>query len=183
MTDIIILSGSPSRKSRSLLAAAYAGELAKQQGYTAEVISITDFKPEDLVYARFDSPAIVEAGKAIETAKGLIIASPVYKASYTGVLKALLDVLPQGAFTNKPVLPIMTGGSPAHLLAIDYALKPLIANLKGESLQGVYICDQHILKDNPTEPITEKETAARLREQSNHLLEAIRRNDAVSLVK
>ncbi|SNZ09367.1 FMN reductase [Terribacillus aidingensis] len=183
MTDIIILSGSPSRKSRSLLAAAYAGELAEQQGYTAEVISITDFKPEDLVYARFDSPAIVEAGKAIENAKGLIIASPVYKASYTGVLKALLDVLPQAAFRSKPVLPIMTGGSPAHLLAIDYALKPLIANLKGESLQGVYICDQHILKDNPTEPIAEAETAARLKSQSNQLLEEIRRNDAVSLVK
>ncbi|WP_077309756.1 NADPH-dependent FMN reductase [Terribacillus halophilus] len=183
MSDIIILSGSPSRKSRSLLAAAYAGELVKQQGFTADVISITDFKPEDLVYARFDSPAIVVAGKTIENAKALIIASPVYKASYTGVLKALLDVLPQGIFTNKPVLPIMTGGSPAHLLAIDYALKPLIANLKGESLQGVYICDQHILKDNPTEPIAEEDTAARLKAQTNHLIEAIRRNDTVSLVK
>lgn len=91
MTDIIILSGSPSKHSRSQLAANFAGKLAADQGLTVKEISVTDFAPEDLIYARFDSPAIVEAGKAVSSAKGLIVASPVYKAAYTGVLKALLD--------------------------------------------------------------------------------------------
>ncbi|MFP7477730.1 NADPH-dependent FMN reductase [Terribacillus saccharophilus] len=183
MTDIIVISGSPSKHSRSQLAANYAGKLAAEQGLSVKEISVTDFAPEDLIYARFDSPAIVEAGKAINGAKGLIVASPVYKAAYTGVLKALLDLLPQDAFKYKPVLPIMTGGSPAHLLAIDYALKPLIANLKGEPLQGVYLCDHHINKENLDQPVADEETAARINTQTNQFIEAIRRNHAASAVK
>lgn len=183
MTDIIILSGSPSKHSRSQLAANFAGKLAADQGLTVKEISVTDFAPEDLIFARFDSPAIVEAGKAVSSAKGLIVASPVYKAAYTGVLKALLDLLPQNAFKNTPVLPIMTGGSPAHLLAIDYALKPLIANLKGESLQGVYLCDHHINKENPDQPVADEETGVRIKTQTNQFVEAIRRNHNVSSVK
>ncbi|PAD37243.1 FMN reductase (NADPH) [Terribacillus saccharophilus] len=183
MTDIIILTGSPSKHSRSQLAANYAGKLAEAQGYSVKEISVTDFAAEDLIYARFDSPAIVEAGQTVSSAKGLIIASPVYKAAYTGVLKALLDLLPQDAFKNKPVLPIMTGGSPAHLLAIDYALKPLIANLKGEPLQGVYLCDHHINKENPNQPVADEETGVRINRQANQLVESIRRNHAASAVK
>lgn len=183
MTDIIILSGSPSKHSRSQLAANYAGKLAEDQGFTVKEISVTDFAPEDLIYARFDSPAIVQAGHAVSGAKGLIIASPVYKAAYTGVLKALLDLLPQDAFKHKPVLPIMTGGSPAHLLAIDYTLKPLIANLKGEPLQGVYLCDHHINKENPDQPVADAETGIRINTQANQLVEAIRRNHSISIAK
>ncbi|SDC66769.1 FMN reductase [Terribacillus halophilus] len=183
MTDIIILSGSPSKHSRSQLAATYAGNLAKEQGYTVKEIRVTDFAPEDLLYARFDSPQIVEAGRSVQNAKGLIIASPVYKASYSGILKALLDLLPQDAFKTIPVLPLMTGGSPAHLLAIDYAFKPLIANLKGEPLQGVYLCDHHINKDNPEQPIADEETADRIKTQTNQLVDVIRRNLAASTVK
>ncbi|PAF39076.1 FMN reductase (NADPH) [Terribacillus saccharophilus] len=183
LTDIIILSGSPSKHSRSKLAANYAGKLAEEKGFTVKEISVTDFAPEDLVYARFNSPAIVAAGQAVSNAKGLIIASPVYKAAYSGVLKSLLDLLPQDAFKNTTVLPIMTGGSPAHLLAIDYTLKPLIANLKGESLQGVYLCDHHINKEYPEHPVSDKETDVRIQTQTNQLVEAIRRNHAASVVK
>ncbi|MFP7169036.1 NADPH-dependent FMN reductase [Terribacillus halophilus] len=183
MTDIIILSGSPSKHSRSQLAAKYAGKQAKEQGYSVSEICVTDFEPEDLLYAKFGSPAISAASQAVRNAKGLIIASPVYKAAYTGILKALLDLFPQDAFRNKPVLPIMTGGSPAHLLAIDYALKPLIANLKGEALQGVYLCDHHINKENPENPIADEETGERLRTQTNQLAEAIRRTHAAAAVK
>ena len=84
----------------------------------------------------------------IKQADGLIIGSPVYKASYTGVLKSLLDLLPEGALKNKPVLPIMVGGSSRHLLAIDYSLNPLIAILKGQPLQGLYFTDSEIDKSD-----------------------------------
>jgi FMN reductase len=77
----------------------------------------------------------------------------------------------------------MTGGSPAHLLAIDYALKPLIANLKGEPLQGVYLCDHHINKENPDQPVADAETGIRINTQANQLVEAIRRNHSISIAK
>lgn len=50
----------------------------------------------------------------------MIIATPIYKAAYTGVLKVFLDLLPTNALAGKIILPIGTGATPAHLLALDY---------------------------------------------------------------
>jgi FMN reductase len=73
------------------------------------------------------------------------VATPIYKAAYTGLLKAFLDLLPQGAFANKVVLPIATGGTIAHLLAIDYALKPVLSELKARHiLGGIYVIDKQL---------------------------------------
>jgi FMN reductase len=66
----------------------------------------------------------------LKGASGVIIVSPVYKAAYSGALKTLLDLLPQDILKDKPVFPLMVGGSGAHLLAIDYSLKPLLAGYR-----------------------------------------------------
>ena len=81
-------------------------------------------------------------------ADGLLVATPVYKASFAGALKVLLDLLPERALANKVVLPLATGGSQAHMLAVDYALKPVLAALKAqETLQGVFATDEQIRYD------------------------------------
>ncbi|MDQ0896682.1 NAD(P)H-dependent oxidoreductase [Paenibacillus sp. V4I7] len=62
------------------------------------------------------------------------------EASYTGVLKAFLDLLPQKGLECKVVLPLAVGGTISHLLAIDYALKPVLSALGARNiLQGVYV--------------------------------------------
>ena len=109
----------------------------------------------------------------------MVIGSPVYKASYTGVLKSLMDLLPEGALKNKPVLPIMVGGSHRHLLAIDYALNPLIAILKGQPLQGLYFVDSEIDKTNEAEPVKDAELLERIENQVNELVAAIGRVQSV----
>ena len=48
---------------------------------------------------------------------------------YSGVLKAFLDLLPQDGLADKLVLPLATGGSQSHMLALDYALRPVLASL------------------------------------------------------
>lgn len=68
-----------------------------------------------------------------------------YKASFSGALKTLLDVLPERALNHKVVLPIATGGSSAHMLAVDYALKPVLAALKAqEMLHAIFADDGQI---------------------------------------
>ena len=68
-----------------------------------------------------------------------------YKASFSGALKTLLDVLPERALHHKVVLPVATGGSSAHMLAVDYALKPVLSALKAqEVLHGVFADDGQI---------------------------------------
>ena len=57
----------------------------------------------------------------------------------------LLDLLPERALSHKVVLPLATGGSNAHMLAVDYALKPVLAALKAqEMLHGVFAEDSQI---------------------------------------
>jgi FMN reductase len=68
----------------------------------------------------------------------------VYKAAYTGLLKAFLDLLPQYALAGKTVLPLVTGGTSAHVLAVDYALRPVLASMGAHVGQGYFLLDQLI---------------------------------------
>ncbi|MGB7100412.1 MAG: NAD(P)H-dependent oxidoreductase, partial [Xanthobacteraceae bacterium] len=63
--------------------------------------------------------------QTIETADALIVATPVYKGSYTGALKHLFDLVRPNALTGKPVLLAATGGSPLHGLVTEHQLRPL----------------------------------------------------------
>src|SRR3954471_17181518 len=119
MSDIVILSGSPAIPSRTDISLKHIQSLVEKEGFTTAYFSITDFSADDLFQGKYNSEDILKLSERIQAARGIIIGSPVYKASYTGVLKALIDLLPEGAFKNKPVLPIMIGGSNRHLLAID----------------------------------------------------------------
>lgn len=106
----------------------------KLNGTDVEVYhwNLQNFVPEDLLYARFDSPALKTFTEQLQQADGLIVATPVYKAAYSGALKTLLDLLPERALQGKVVLPLATGGTVAHLLAVDYALKPVLSTLKAQ---------------------------------------------------
>jgi FMN reductase len=77
----------------------------------------------------------------------VVVASPVYQASYTGVLKTFLDLVPQKGLAGKVVLPLFIGGSLAHLLTIDYALKPVLSALGARYiLGGVYTVDAQVAR-------------------------------------
>jgi len=177
MRKIVVISGSPSAQSRTDLVLRYVASLLHKKSFSVDYIAVTDLPPEDLVNARFNSPAIRKVIKQVEGADGIIIGSPVYKASYTGVLKALLDLLPEDSFLDKPVLPFMVGGSIAHLLAIEFSLKPIIHNLKGVSTQGVYFLDSSIDKESNENPIKETDCEYRLQTQLQEFLHAIQRTE------
>lgn len=178
MRQIVILSGSPSATSRSELALRQINDTLVYRGFSVQLFSVRDVLPETLFYARFDDPQIAAIASALRQADGVVVGSPVYKASYTGVLKALIDLLPEDVLKDTPVLPLMVGGSSHHLLTIEFALKPLLASLKGEPLQGVYLLDRHI--DKAAEPpIRDHEVTYRLHKQIEQLITAIDRQYAL----
>jgi FMN reductase len=136
MALIVTLSGSPSHPSRSsLIAAQVAGRLAAA-GFTVESLDIRDLPAEDLLHARPGSPRLSAALGLIEQARGVVVCTPVYKAAYTGLLKSFLDLLPQFGLAGKVVLPLATGGTLAHVLVIDYALRPVLASLGAQHIVG-----------------------------------------------
>ena len=142
---VVTLGGSPSQRSRSGVLLERAKSWLNQQGVEVVSYQVRDFPAEDLLHARFDSPHIINLLAQIERADGLVIATPVYKASFSGALKTVLDLLPERALSHKVVLPIATGGSIAHMLAVDYALKPVLSALKAQGmLHGIFAEDSQI---------------------------------------
>lgn len=142
---VVTLGGSPSQRSRSGVLLEHARRLLQQQGVEVVSYQVRDFPAEDLLHARFDSPKIIDLLQQVANADGLVIATPVYKASFSGALKTVLDLLPERALAHKVVLPIATGGSIAHMLAVDYALKPVLSALKAqELLNGIFAEDSQI---------------------------------------
>ena len=104
-----------------------------------------DIPAEDLLLAHFQHPAIQESIRLVAQARAVVFATPIYKAAYSGLLKTFLDILPQNALTGKLVLSLATGGSAAHTMALDYALKPVLASLGARHfLPGVFMTDTQV---------------------------------------
>lgn len=146
---IVALSGSPSRPSRTARLLDKAISLLDEQGVTTDVISIYDFAAEDLLYGRFNSDSIKHFQEKVKGAAGIIVATPVYKSAYSGALKTLLDVLPEGSLAGKPVLPLVSGGTSAHMLVVDYAIKPVLSALKAKDIHSGVFAVEHQLTTFP----------------------------------
>jgi FMN reductase len=145
MTSVLIISGSPSSTSRTERLAASIAERIAARDVQASLLDVRDLPAEDLLHARFDAPQIVAALARVATADGIVVATPIYKAAYSGLLKTFLDVLPQFALRGKVVLPLATGGTVAHVLAIDYALRPVLSSLDPlHVVNGLFVLDKQI---------------------------------------
>jgi FMN reductase len=147
MPTILAVSGSPSSTSRTVSAVDRALDLLRGDGHTASHLAVRELPAGDLLAGSRDTPALWRASDAVAQADGVIIATPVYKASYTGLLKAFLDLLPENALAGKVVLPLVTGGTIGHLLAIDYALRPVLTALGADHVvQGRFLLDSDIVR-------------------------------------
>ncbi|MEV4560558.1 NADPH-dependent FMN reductase [Kitasatospora sp. NPDC049285] len=159
MAVILSVSGSPSATSRTTRLLRHVDARLAAHGHRVLPLDARALPAEALLAADVSDPAIARAVELFERADGVVIGTPVYKAAYSGLLKVLLDLLPQYALRGKTVLPLATGGSPAHVLAVDYALRPVLASMGAEHVtQGWFVLDRHILvrEDGGTE--LERET-------------------------
>ena len=150
---VVSVGGSPSLRSRSGVLLERSRDWLQERGVEVVTFQVREFPAEDLLHARFDSPQVRHFNELVAQADGLVVATPVYKASFAGALKTLLDLLPERALEHKVVLPIATGGSIAHMLAVDYALKPVLSALKAqETLQGIFADDSQVAYGEGTRP-------------------------------
>lgn len=128
MSAVLAVSGNPRSGSRThrvgrALAAALAGGDPVAE---LEVITVADqlfLAPDQR------SPELKEAVTALQTADLAIIATPVYKASYTGLLKSFLDLYNAGDLTGVVAVPVVVSGSPAHSFVGEIHLRPLLTEL------------------------------------------------------
>ncbi|OAH09712.1 NADPH-dependent FMN reductase [Streptomyces jeddahensis] len=145
MAAILSISGSPSAISRTARLLRHLDARLTAQGHEVIPLDVRTLPAEALLGADFKHPAIVEATELVARADGVVVGTPVYKAAYSGLLKSLLDLLPQYALEGKTVLPLATGGTTAHVLAIDYALRPVLNSMgAGHIVQGWFTLDKDI---------------------------------------
>jgi FMN reductase len=143
--SILLLAGSPSERSRSAALLDAVALRLRGRGPVVERLQVRDLSPQALLLADTSHRSISAAVDRLLDATAVVIATPVYKAAYSGVLKVFLDLLPQTALKGKVVLPLATGGSPHHMLALDYALRPVLQSLSARHiLPGVYATDSQV---------------------------------------
>ncbi|WP_236004259.1 NADPH-dependent FMN reductase [Nonomuraea antri] len=92
-----------------------------------EVVDLSALGPHLL--SPVPHPGVEVALELVTEADVLVVASPTYKGTYTGLLKAFLDRLPSGALAGSAALPLLVMGDPAHSLAVEVHLRPLLVEL------------------------------------------------------
>ena len=143
--SILIITGSPQAPSRCSGLAELLDRQLTARGCDVRLLHVRDLPAEAIFYAKFDDAQVKRAAQLVSEADGVIALSPVYKAAYTGTFKAFIDLLPQFALREKVVLPLLVGGSLAHVLALDYAVRPMLQSLDPRLIvSGLFLLDKSI---------------------------------------
>ncbi|HEY7275977.1 MAG TPA: NAD(P)H-dependent oxidoreductase [Trebonia sp.] len=142
MTKIAVVTGNPKPASRThAVALAAADALAKElPGAEAHlVVDLAGYAPRLFDWADEELTRLTAQVAAADIA---VFASPTYKASYTGLLKAFLDRYGNNGLAGVTAVPVMTGGGPGHLLAVEVHLRPVLVEL-GATVpsRGLYVTE------------------------------------------
>ena len=168
---VAVVVGNPKPRSRTYESAL---TLADRLGGADLVVDLADHASELFDWSSATVGSLVEqvAGSQL-----VVVASPTYKATYTGLLKAFLDRFPHQGLGGVTAIPLMLGASHVHALAPEHGLRPLLVEL-GASVptRGLYVLDaehadpapydawlataQHLLPALPTTPETSQVVSA-----------------------
>jgi len=134
MTSLAVVSAGLSNPSSTrLLADRLTAAALQAMGLETEVnqVELRDLAHQltDQLLTGFPAAELAAAQAAVMTADAVIVVTPVFSASYSGLFKTFFDVLEAGALDGKPVLVAATAGTTRHSLVLDHALRPLFAYL------------------------------------------------------
>jgi len=134
MTSLVVVSAGLSNPSSTRL---LADRLAAEVVEALEDVEVTQVELRGLAHqltdqllTGFPGPELAAAEAAVAAADGLVVVTPVFSASYSGLFKTFFDVLPPGALDGTPVLLAATAGTARHSLVIEHALRPLFSHLR-----------------------------------------------------
>ncbi|EHK68057.1 FMN reductase [Achromobacter arsenitoxydans] len=143
---LVAVSGGLQRPSKSAALAKHlldliAGEVPCEQ----RLVELGQLAPQlaGAVWRSHLPDSVEQELDAVEQADILVVTTPVFRGSYTGLFKHFFDFIHQDALIDKPVLLAATGGSERHALMIDHQLRPLFSFFQARTLPlGVYATDK-----------------------------------------
>lgn len=170
---VIGLAGSFSAPSKTRALVDFATtKTATEYGGTATSYDLLDIGPSLGVATHLEAldPLARAIVDSIVTADLLIIGTPVYKGSYTGLFKHLIDLLSPTALTDKPILLLATGGGDRHALVIEHQLRPLFGFFEAAVLPtGIYAGPNDFTAGLPTAPALIERLDRAIRQFAPHL--------------
>ena len=143
---VVAVSGGLQRPSKSAALAEHLLDLiASEIPCQPHLIEMGQIAPEiaGAIWRSQLPGAVVQQLVSVEQADVLVVATPVFRGSYTGLFKHFFDLIDQDALIDKPILLAATGGSERHSLVIDHQLRPLFSFFQARTLPlGIYATDK-----------------------------------------
>jgi len=152
--SVVTVVGNPRAGSRTAAAAASVAELLASELGTPyrmdELVDLVTFAPaifQGESASEEDRAALDNAIDLASSASVLVLATPVYKGSYTGLLKSFLDVLPPQALAGSVVVPVTVSAAPSHKLLADLHIRPVLAELGASVPTPGVVLEERDLED------------------------------------
>lgn len=126
--EVTVLVGNPKplSRTREVAEAVAARVVAATAGRLAETIDLCDHSS---AMFRWPDDAVAALNDRVAASDLVVVASPTYKAAYTGLLKAFLDRYPNNGLAGVTAIPVMTGAAADHAMAVDTSLRPVLVEL------------------------------------------------------
>lgn len=181
-TDVIFIAGSPSAASRSAHALSALGKRLEARGISVRHFAVQDLPAEDVLRGRSESPPIAELLAAIRSARALVLGTPVYKAVYSGALKAVVDLIPPEGLDGKVALGVAAARLDAHGATVSRAYSELFKFFRGaHALPTFFLLDAEITsKDGKYE--IEPQAVGRFDQVAAQLAAAIQSTSAAARI-
>jgi FMN reductase len=123
--DVVLIVGNPKPASRTR----HAGEVLAERLTGAPPTHVVEVAELGAGLLGWGDPGVAAAKATVLAADLLIVATPTYKATYTGLLKLFLDQFGAGELGEVPTIPLMLGAAPNHALAAELTLKPVLVEI------------------------------------------------------
>ncbi|WP_153505218.1 FMN reductase [Cumulibacter manganitolerans] len=110
-----------------------AAVTARGEAVDVEVIELRELAvdlAQSMITGGMPTGRVAEARDRVSAADGLIVVTPVFTASYNGLLKMFFDLLDVDSINGMPTIIAATAGTPRHSLVLDHALRPLLSYLR-----------------------------------------------------
>jgi FMN reductase len=171
--EVLYVAGSPSPASRSSYVASVALLAVRREGLGTRSFSLRDFDPADVFHARVDAPGVKDFVAAARGAAAIVLSTPVYKGTYAGGLKAIVDLIPHDALVGRPALGIATTRAVAHEEGVEQGYRALFAFFGADALESLVLSDDEVRVENGDGSIG-LEAYARVEAAARALVAAIR---------
>jgi FMN reductase len=172
--EIVFVAGSPSPTSRSSAVAEAVAKAVEASGFTPRRFGVGGFNAKELLFADASAPTVTAFIEAARGAAAIVLSSPVYKATYAGALKVLVDLIPPDSLVGKPALGIATTKLEAHAAEVNGAFERLFAFFRARASSSLIVLDSELAVDGAGVTLSAA-AAVRVDRAAEDLLEALGR--------